>query len=195
MDGSIDFLGMNVVRFRKLGYSDQQINNILAADSCGGVLESLANAHATVSPTFSERELPILRRQLTEVACGADSAADLRDISEHWRTLRKAQFSDQQLKEIFVYHGVPGLRSLYAVNWMMMGDLLAEKLPAVRAKMIEIGMEKNGVQKLRAMAQHWDALRQTSKVDEILTLAGLPNGSEILSAWANAIVDKNERSA
>lgn len=195
VDGSIDFLGMNVARFRKLGYSDQQTHNILAADPSGEVLENLGEAHTIVSPAFSKRELPILRRQLTEIACGANGAAELSDISVDWKTLRRGQFSDRQLKEVFMYHGLPGLRSLFAVNGKITGDLLAENTPVVRARVVEIGADENGVQTLWAMAQHWDALRLRSKADEILTLAGVSNASEILSAWANAIVDKNERSA
>lgn len=190
------FLGTDIIRLTELRYSDQQINQISAAGVDRELFKSLGAAHEIVSIGFDRRELPILRRQLTEVASGGGGVAVLNDIAEHWSTLNKLQYSNQQLKEVFMYHGLPGLAALRAANRMITGDPQADdKMPSIHERLIEIGTDENGVQRLRTIAQHWIALRKASSIDEILRLAYVPNGPEILHAWANYILDKKDRSA
>ena len=183
-----------VAQLKSLGYSDQQIDSVRAG-SAEALFESLSNTHKILSIAFEKRELPILRRQLTEVASGDDGRDALNDIAADWKTLRGCHYANQQLKEVFMYHGLPGLRSLYAANRAITGDVLQEKMSSVRERLVAIGADQNGVQRLRASAQHWSALRKRSSVEEILTLASVPNGASVLSVWANAIEDGTDARA
>lgn len=162
------------------GYTDGQLKEVLMRGGPPG-LASLRLAHIEMAPAFAKSELPARRRKLVEMVCGIDGPNELTMIASDWSNLKHFGYTAEELDRVVTCNGQPGLRGLRRANDRMSAGLRPENANRIRKRLLEIACEHDGVGTLRAIYWKCEILRRNLSAEDILDLAGQPNGAKLLN--------------